>query len=254
MARERVRARYATAAGQVRAGLTPSCSEADPAGMCGDAYDPAQLADAGGAGAASLGCGNPLAVADLLEGETVLDLGSGAGLDVLLSARRVGPGGFAYGLDMTDEMLDLARRHATEAGVTNVEFLRGHIEAIPLPDASVDVVISNCVINLSPDKPAVFAEIARVLRPGGRVGVSDLVGDDEADPAALAEAAASAGAITGVLTRADYRSGLVAAGLTAVTIIPTVRVATHVHSAIVRASRPISLSGGRARRRAPFPD
>src|SRR6185312_7219932 len=120
-----------------------------------------------GALRASLGCGNPVAVADLQAGESVLDLGSGAGLDVLLSARRVGPDGFAYGLDMTDEMLDLARRHATEAGATNVEFLRGHIEAIPLPDASVDVVISNCVINLSPDRPAVFAEIARVLRPGG---------------------------------------------------------------------------------------
>ena len=203
-ARERVRARYATAAGQVRAGRTPSCSEADPAGVCGDAYDSEQLADTGGAGAASLGCGNPLAVAELVAGETVLDLGSGAGLDVLLSARRVGPHGLAYGLDMTDEMLDLAREHAREAGATNVEFLRGHIEAIPLPDASVDVVISNCVINLSADKPAVFAEIARVLRPGGRVGVSDLVGDDRADPAVVAEAAASVGAITGVLTRTDY--------------------------------------------------
>ena len=177
--------------------------------MCGDAYDPAELADAGRAGAASLGCGNPLAVAELVAGETVLDLGSGAGLDVLLSARRVGPEGFAYGLDMTDEMLDLARAHAAEAGATNVEFLRGHIEAIPLPDASVDVVISNCVINLSADKPAVFAEIARVLRPGGRVGVSDLVADDQADAATVAEAAArsgpSPGFCAGAPTAASWR-------------------------------------------------
>jgi ubiquinone/menaquinone biosynthesis C-methylase UbiE len=214
--------------------------------MCGDAYDPAQLADAGGAGAASLGCGNPLAVAELVAGETVLDLGSGAGLDVLLSARRVGPDGFAYGLDMTDEMLDLAREHAREAGATNVEFLRGHIEAIPLPDASVDVVISNCVINLSADKPAVFAEIARVLRPGGRVGVSDLIADDkaddqaddQADAATVAEAAASVGAITGVLRQSAYRAELEEAGLVAVAITATGEVAAGVSSAIIRASRP----------------
>ena len=206
--------------------------------MCGDAYDPEQLADAGGAGAASLGCGNPLAVAELVAGETVLDLGSGAGLDVLLSARRVGPDGLAYGLDMTDEMLDLAREHAREAGATNVEFLRGHIEAIPLPDASVDVVISNCVINLSADKPAVFAEIARVLRPGGRVGVSDLVADDQTDAAAVAEAAASVGAITGVLRQSAYRAELEEAGLVAVAITATREVAAGVSSAIIRASRP----------------
>jgi SAM-dependent methyltransferase len=240
VARERVRVRYAAAAGQVRAGQTPTCSEADPAGVCGDAYDPSELADTAGAGAASLGCGNPLAVAELVEGETVLDLGSGAGLDVLLSARRVGSTGWAYGLDMTDEMLDLARAHATEAGATNVEFLRGHIEAIPLPDASVDVVISNCVINLSADKPAVFAEIARVLRPGGRVGVSDLVGDDQVDPATLAEAAASVGAIAGVVTQSAYRRGLEHAGLSGVTITPTSRVAVGVDSAIVQAHRPRS--------------
>jgi arsenite methyltransferase len=238
VARERVRARYATAAGQVRAGQTPSCSEADPTGLCGDAYDPAQLAAAGGAGAASLGCGNPLAVAELVAGETVLDLGSGAGLDVLLSARRVGPDGFAYGLDMTDEMLDLARQHATEAGATNVEFLRGHIEAIPLPDASVDVVISNCVINLSADKPAVFAEIARVLRPGGRLGVSDLVADDQADAATVAEAAASVGAITGVLRESAYCAELEEAGLVAVAVTATGEVAAGVFSAIIQASRP----------------
>ena len=140
------------------------------------ALDRASLPDS--AVLASLGCGNPTAVAELREGETVLDLGSGGGIDVLLSAQRVGPTGFAYGLDMTDEMLELARRNAAEAGATNVEFRKGRIESIPLPDASVDVVISNCVINLSADKSAVFAEIARVLRPGGRMGVSDIVADD----------------------------------------------------------------------------
>ncbi len=238
VARERVRTRYAAAAGQVRAGQAPSCSEADPAGMCGDAYDPSELADTGGAGAASLGCGNPLAVAELVAGETVLDLGSGAGLDVLLSARRVGPDGFAYGLDMTDEMLDLARAHAAEVGATNVQFLRGHIEAIPLADTSVDVVISNCVINLSADKPAVFAEIARVLRPGGRIGVSDLVADDQADAATVSEAAASVGAITGVLRQSAYCAELVEAGLTEVAVTATHEVAAGIFSAIIRASRP----------------
>ncbi|GAA4806486.1 hypothetical protein GCM10023200_50130 [Actinomycetospora chlora] len=239
-ARERIRARYAAAAGQVRAGEAPSCSAADPAdpaGTCGDAYGPAQLAEAGAAGAATLGCGNPLAVAELVAGETVLDLGSGAGLDVLLSARRVGPDGFAYGLDMTDDMLALARRHALDAGVTNVEFLRGHIEAIPLPDASVDVVISNCVINLSTDEPAVFGEIARVLRPGGRLGVADLVADDDADPASVADAAASVGAITGVLTATAYRRHLEDAGLGGVTITGDHEMAPGVLSAIVQASR-----------------
>ncbi|MDD7936993.1 methyltransferase domain-containing protein [Actinomycetospora lutea] len=235
--RERVRDRYATAAAQVRAGRTPSFSEADPAGMCGDAYDPTQLDDAGAAGAASLGCGNPLAVADLAPGETVLDLGSGAGLDVLLSARRVGPDGFAYGLDMTDEMLDLARRHAAEAGVPNVALLRGHIEAIPLPDASVDVVISNCVINLSTDKAAVFAEIARVLRPGGRLGVADLVGQDDAEAEQQARAAVTVGAINGVLTASSYHEQLDDAGLTDVHISLTHEVAPTVSSAVIRASR-----------------
>ena len=156
---------------------------------------------------------------------------------MLLSARRVGPDGFAYGLDMTDEMLELARAHAAEAGATNVEFLRGHIEAIPLPDASVDVVISNCVINLSADKPAVFAEIARVLRPGGRVGVSDLVADDQADAATVSEAAASVGAITGVLRRSAYRAELEEAGLTEVAVTTTHEVAAGVFSAIIQASR-----------------
>ena len=235
--RERVRARYATAAGQVRAGRIPSCSESDPTGTCGDAYDLTQLDEAGAAGAASLGCGNPLAVADLEPGEIVLDLGSGAGLDVLLSARRVGPTGFAYGLDMTDEMLDLARRNARAAGATNVAFLRGHIEAIPLADASVDVVISNCVINLSADKPAVFAEIARVLRPGGRLGVADLVGQDDADPEQQARAATTVGAIAGVLTASSYRAQLEEAGLTGVQVTATREAAPTVSSAIIRASR-----------------
>lgn len=242
-ARERVRARYAEAAGQARSGAAPSCSPdgtaARTAGMCGDAYNPDQLGEVvAGAGAASLGCGNPLMVADLAEGETVLDLGSGAGLDVLLSARRVGPAGRAYGLDMTIEMLELARTHAAEAGASNVEFLHGYIEAIPLPDAAVDVVVSNCVINLSADKQAVFAEIARVLRPGGRVGVSDLVADDDADPGIRAAGAASVGAITGTLTFTDYRDGLTAAGLTDVTITPTYQVADATHSAIISATRP----------------
>ena len=236
--RERVRVRYAASAGQVLAGQAPSCSESDLAGTCGQAYDPTELAEAAGAGAASLGCGNPLAVAELGAGETVLDLGSGAGLDVLLSARRVGPTGFAYGLDMTDEMLDLARGHAAEVGAANVEFLRGHIEAIPLPDASVDVVISNCVINLSADKPAVFAEIARVLRSGGRMGVSDLVAEDDVDPAVVTAAAASVGAISGVLSRRDYRAQLEDAGLSTVSVTSTQEVASGVSSAIVRASRP----------------
>ncbi|MFL6114596.1 MAG: methyltransferase domain-containing protein [Catenulispora sp.] len=236
-ARDRVHARYAEAAREAAAGGVPSCAESDPTGMCGDVYAAAQLAEVGTAGAASLGCGNPLLVADLAPGETVLDLGSGAGLDVLLSARRVGPDGFAYGLDMTAEMLDLARRNAAEAGVQNVEFLRGHIEAIPLPDASVDVVISNCVINLSADKPAVFAEVARVLRPGGRLGVADLVGHDDADPERQAQAAATVGAISGVLTATDYRTQLERAGLTDVTVITTHDAGPTVSSAIIQASR-----------------
>ena len=177
-----------------------------------DELDRAGLPDA--AVLASLGCGNPTAVAELREGEVVLDLGSGGGIDVLLSARRVGPTGFAYGLDMTDEMLELARRNAAEAGATNVEFRKGRIEAIPLADASVDVVISNCVINLSTDKAAVLAEIARVLRPGGRMGVSDVVADDDLTPAERAIRGSFAGCIAGALSFAEYRAGLEAVGLT----------------------------------------
>ena len=187
---------------------------------------------------ASLGCGNPVAVADLYPGEVVLDLGSGGGIDVLLSARRVGPSGFAYGLDMTPEMLDLARANATEAGVANVEFVQGHIEAIPLPDRSIDVVISNCVINLSPDKPAVFAEAFRVLRPGGRLGVSDVVIDDRLTDAERAERCNTVGCIVGALRVSEYTEGLCAAGFVDVSITLTHEVCDGVHSAIVKAAKP----------------
>ena len=167
---------------------------------------------------ASIGCGNPIAVADLHPGEVVLDLGSGGGIDVLLSARRVGPSGKAYGVDFTPEMLDLARRNAAEAGATNVEFLEGHIEAVPLPDGSIDVVISNCVINLSADKPAVFAEMHRLLRPGGRVGVSDVVTEDRLTAAERAERGSYVGCIAGALSVSEYRAGLEAAGFGHVSI------------------------------------
>jgi arsenite methyltransferase len=200
------------------------------------ALERAELPDA--ATLASLGCGNPVAVAELRPGETVLDLGSGGGIDVLLSARRVGPEGRAIGLDMTDDMLELARRNAAEAGVPNVEFVKGTIEAMPLPDASVDVVISNCVINLAADKDAVFREIARVLRPGGRMGVSDIVAEDELDEAERAERGSWAACYAGALSFAEYRAGLAAAGLTDVDIVPTHTVADRMHAAIVRATRP----------------
>ncbi|MFN8073938.1 MAG: arsenite methyltransferase [Kineosporiaceae bacterium] len=193
---------------------------------------------------ASLGCGNPTAVADLREGETVLDLGSGGGIDVLLSARRVGPTGRAYGVDMTDEMLQLARANAEKAGATNVEFLKGRIEAVPLPDASVDVVISNCVINLSVDKPAVLAEIARVLRPGGRVGVSDVVAEDRLSPADRAALGSHVGCIAGALSVAEYTEGLRAAGLDDVSITFTHEVAPGMHGAIVRAVKPSAGQAG----------
>jgi ubiquinone/menaquinone biosynthesis C-methylase UbiE len=177
-------------------------------------------------------------VADLHEGETVLDLGSGGGIDVLLSARRVGPTGKAYGLDMTDEMLELARRNASEAGATNVEFLRGQIEDIPLPDASVDVVVSNCVINLSTDKAAVFASAYRVLRPGGRLGVSDVVAENHLSAGERAERGAWVGCIAGALSLAEYERGLTEAGFVDVDIAPTHQVADGMHSAIVRARKP----------------
>ena len=187
---------------------------------------------------ASLGCGNPTAVAELHAGETVLDLGSGGGIDVLLSARRVGPNGTAYGLDMTDEMLELARANQARAGVVNVEWLKGLIEDIPLPDRSVDVVISNCVINLSADKPRVIAEAARVLRPGGRFAVSDVIADPDMDAATRADLAAYTGCIAGALTRDEFAEALAAAGLVDVEIIETHRVHAHAASAIVRATKP----------------
>jgi SAM-dependent methyltransferase len=187
---------------------------------------------------ASLGCGNPIAVADLHPGETVLDLGSGGGIDVLLSARRVGPSGHAIGLDMTDEMLTLARRNAREAGARNVEFLKGQIEAIPLPADSVDVVISNCVVNLAADKPAVFAEIARVLRPGGRIGITDIVADDALTPTERAERGSYAGCIAGALSVSEFTRGLTDAGLTDVSLTPTHDAAPGMYSAIIRATKP----------------
>lgn len=187
---------------------------------------------------ASLGCGNPLVVADLHPGETVLDLGSGGGLDVLLSARRVGPTGMAYGLDASQDMLALARANATKADVGSAEFLHGHIEDIPLPDASVDVVISNCVINLSANKPAVLAEAFRVLRPGGRLGVSDVIADDDLDPAARHAAEQQVGCTTGTLTANEYRTALTSAGFTGVTITPTHQAAPGLASAIVQARKP----------------
>jgi len=187
---------------------------------------------------ASLGCGNPLAVAGLQPGETVLDLGSGGGLDVVLSARRVAPGGTAYGLDASPDMLTLARANAAAAGVTNVTFLRGHIEDIPLPDGHVDVVISNCVINLSTDKPRVLTEAFRVLRPGGRLGVSDVIADEDADPAQLADAEQWVGCLNGTLTQRQYTGLLRAAGFTDITIVPTHEAGAGLRSAIVQAAKP----------------
>ena len=192
--------------------------------------DPAKLA--------SLGCGNPTAVADLHEGETVLDLGSGGGIDVLLSARRVGPTGKAYGLDMTDEMLELARANQREAGIENVEFLKGTIEDIPLPTDSLDVIISNCVINLSADKPAVFREAARVLRPGGRLAVTDVVADPEMDEETRRDMQQWTGCIAGALTRDDFRRELERAGFVDVELRETHRVHEHAGSAIIRARLP----------------
>ncbi|MEH0578775.1 MULTISPECIES: arsenite methyltransferase [Streptomyces] len=240
--RETVRQRYAAAAVQVSEGGTACCGpqpiEVDENfGSTLYAADERESLPAE-AVAASLGCGNPSAVAELREGERVLDLGSGGGIDVLLSARRVGPTGKAYGLDMTDEMLTLALANAEKAGATNVEFLKGTIEAIPLPANSIDVVISNCVINLSTDKPAVFAETYRALRPGGRIGVSDVVADDSLTPAQRGERGDYVGCIAGALSFEEYRAGLEAAGFTGIEIVPTHPVADGMHSAIIRASKP----------------
>ena len=200
--------------------------------------DRASLPDA--AVLASLGCGNPTAVADLQEGDRVLDLGSGGGIDVLLSAQRVGPTGRAFGLDMTDEMLALALRNAADAGATNVEFLKGRIEAIPLPAASIDVVISNCVINLSADKPAVLAEMARVLRPGGRIGISDVVADDALTADERAERGSYVGCVAGALSFGEFERGLEAVGFTDVSVTPTHAVADGMWSAIITATRALA--------------
>jgi len=276
--REQVRARYAQAATAVKSGTRnadllvedaccgTSCCGGDPASRdttqptsedsccdsscCGDTttaersfgaglYD---LADADGlpieAIEASLGCGNPTAVAELREGERVLDLGSGGGIDVLLSAKRVGPTGFAYGVDMTDEMLELAEANKAKAELTNVEFLKGTIEDVPLPDASVDVVISNCVINLSVDKPAVLAEMFRVLAPGGRIGVSDVVAEDHLTPEQRADRGSYVGCIAGALSVTEYLDGLTAVGFTDASVEFTHEAADGMHAAIIRATKP----------------
>jgi arsenite methyltransferase len=253
--REQVRARYAAAATKVTSGPGDcGCGQPDDCG-CGDGCCGAATAEEPGFGAelyaaldrdqlpdtavlASLGCGNPTAVAELREGETVLDLGSGGGIDVLLSARRVGPTGRAYGLDMTEEMLALARANATAAGAENVEFLKGQIEAIPLPAGTVDVVISNCVVNLSTDKPAVFAETYRVLKPGGRIGITDVVAEDQLSAEERAERGAWVGCIAGALSRREYEAGLAAAGLEQVSVVFTHRVGDGLHSAIIKATKP----------------
>ncbi|MEV1066873.1 arsenite methyltransferase [Streptomyces sp. NPDC050263] len=245
--RETVRRRYAAAAVQVTEGGSACCG---PEAVEVDENFGSTLYAAGErdalpaeAVAASLGCGNPTAVAELRKGERVLDLGSGGGIDVLLSARRVGPAGKAYGLDMTDEMLALALANAEKAGATNVEFLKGTIESIPLPAGTVDVVISNCVINLSTDKPAVFAETFRVLKPGGRIGISDVVADDALTAAQRAERGDYVGCIAGALSFAEYRAGLEAVGFTDIEIAPTHAVADGMHSAIVRAGKPATATG-----------
>jgi ubiquinone/menaquinone biosynthesis C-methylase UbiE len=240
--REIVRARYAAAAKGARSGAS-CCGDAvansGREGVFGDALYGSEAAGAPPeAVAASLGCGVPTAVADLHEGETVLDLGSGAGADVLISAQRVGTTGRVIGLDMTDEMLALARENAEHAGATNVEFVKGHIEEIPLADASVDVVISNCVINLSGDKSAVLREVARVLRPGGRFAVSDVIADPGMDEATRSDMQQWTGCIAGALTRAKFESALTAAGLTDIEIRETHRVHEHAAAAIVRAAKP----------------
>jgi SAM-dependent methyltransferase len=242
--REEVRQRYAEAAIAVELGAEASC--------CGDscctneaearfgealyaATERDELPDA--AALASLGCGNPTAVAELHEGEVVLDLGSGGGIDVLLSARRVGPTGRAFGLDMTDEMLTLARRNADEAGVQNAIFLKGEIETIPLPAGSIDVVISNCVINLSTNKAAVLTEIARVLKPGGRIGISDVVAEDRLTPEERAQRGSYVGCIAGALSKGEYEAGLEAAGLVEIDVAFTHEVADGIHAAIVKARK-----------------
>jgi ubiquinone/menaquinone biosynthesis C-methylase UbiE len=243
--RDEVRARYGEMAASVAAGVGAACDCGHPGTTCaqeGHAFGPElyealerdRLPEA--AVLASLGCGNPTAIADLHEGETVLDLGSGGGIDVLLSAKRVGPTGKVYGLDMTDEMLALAIRNRDEAGATNVEFLKGYIEEIPLPAATVDVIISNCVINLSVDKPKVFAEMRRVLRPGGRIGISDIVADDDLTPGQRAERGSYVGCVAGALSFREYEAGMRAAGFDDISITPTHEDVPGMHSAIIKAT------------------
>jgi SAM-dependent methyltransferase len=252
--REQVRARYAGLAELAASGATCGCGQPVDCGCGADCCTSVDENQPGVAAEfypttdrealpetavlASLGCGNPIAVAELRPGEVVLDLGSGGGIDVLLSAKRVGPTGRAYGLDMTEEMLALARRNATQAGAANVEFLKGHIEQIPLPAGTVDVVISNCVINLSVDKPAVFAETFRVLKPGGRLGVSDIVAEDHLTPEQRAERGSYVGCIAGALSQTEYQAGLTAAGFAEVSVTFSHPVGDGVHSAIIKAIRP----------------
>jgi len=255
--RETVRERYANAAKAAATGAydqaralesesgccgsgAAACSPADETGVFGASlYDEASRSDTPEAAVnASLGCGVPTAVAELRDGETVLDLGSGAGADVLISARRVAPGGRAIGLDMTDEMLELARANAAQAGLENVEFIKGYLEDMPLADESVDIVISNCVINLSRDKPQVIREAARVLRPGGRFAASDVIADEEMDDATRSDMAAWTGCIAGALTRAEFEVTLLEAGFQDVEIRETHRVHQHAASAIIRARKP----------------
>jgi SAM-dependent methyltransferase len=264
--REQVRARYAAAATAVTAvtageratcgartdaDVNAGCCSTESAGCCGGTA--VQVDESFGAGlysadeqaalpadalAASLGCGNPLMVADLQPGEVVLDLGSGGGIDVLLSARRVGSDGFAYGVDMTDEMLALARANVKEAGAGNVEFVKGTIENVPLPDASIDVIISNCVVNLSVDKPSVIAEMFRLLKPGGRIGISDVVAEDHLTPEQRADRGSYVGCIAGALSRAEYVNGLAEAGFVDASVTFTHQAADGMHSAIIRATKP----------------
>jgi arsenite methyltransferase len=244
--REQVRQRYAESARAVEQGTSSGCCSeeccngnsvagADFGSELYSAEERGELPET--AVLASLGCGNPTAVADLREGEVVLDLGSGGGIDVILSAKRVGPTGRAYGLDMTEEMLALARRTAAEAGISNAIFLKGEIERVPLPAASVDVVISNCVINLSVDKPAVLAEMGRVVKPGGRIGISDVVAEDRLSPAERAERGSYVGCIAGALSKGEYERGLLAAGFEDVSVEFTHEVADGMHGAIVKAVR-----------------
>ena len=243
--RSAVAARYSSLARAARAGqpVTDCGPGAFAAGCFGTAgyADTSELPE--GAVRASLGCGNPVAVAELHPGETVLDLGSGGGIDVLLSARRVSPGGKAYGLDASPDMIALARENAAQAGITNAEFLHGHIEDIPLPAGHVNVVISNCVINLSADKPRALAASFRVLRPGGRLGISDIIADDGLDPARRAEAEQLTGCTTGTLTAGEYRCLLHDAGFTGIHITATQKAGAGLRSAIIQATRPAALQG-----------